>query len=137
MIIPKYRAWHKHSKQMMPVLEIRLDPESGGVFVEDDYAGHCECHLYKDFWPWSDIELMQCLPQTDMHDQDIYEGDILQIEDATAKVVFWEYPPAFGMDYRHNEDKWCDDWTLSDDCHRMEVIGNVWQHPQLLQSKEP
>lgn len=61
MNIPKYRAWHKQLKKMMPVLEINLDPEFGGVFVwgkayYDTDTGEHEAD--KDFWPWSDIELM-------------------------------------------------------------------------------
>jgi uncharacterized phage protein (TIGR01671 family) len=132
MNIPKYRAWHKQLKLMMPVLEINLDPEHGGVFVVSKDGHYCGCRLNMELWPWSDIELLQYVGHDDAKGNEIYEGDLLKMESATAKVVFWGSPPEFGLDYYHNEDEWCEDWNLTDDSERMEVIGNIWGNSDLL-----
>lgn len=131
MNIPKYRAWHKQLKVMMPVLNMNLDPKIGGVFIDEE--------LYKDFWAWTKIELMQCTPLKDKHDTEIYQSDILELNCLgyggpykDRVVVVWE---GFGWYFRFAdgrlqpaEQKW------QSEC---EIIGNIWQHPQLLQSKEP
>ena len=43
----------------------------------------------------------------------------------------------FGLHFYHNEEKWCEDWNLSDDSHRMTIIGTIYEHPHLLQSNQP
>lgn len=140
MNIPKYRAWHKHLKKMMPVLEINLDPEFGGVFVwgkayYDVDTGEHEAD--KDFWPWDDIELMQCTPLKDKHDTEIYQSDILELNCLgyggpykDRVVVVWEN---FGWYFRFAdgrlqpvEQKW------QSEC---EVIGNSYEHPDQLQQQ--
>lgn len=75
---------------------------------------------------------MQYTGLKDKNGKEIYEGDILEINGATAQVVFWEMPPEFGLNYYHNEDNWCEDWNICDDCGRMQVIGDIYQNPDLL-----
>jgi YopX protein. len=79
---------------------------------------------------------MQYTGLKDVAGKDIYEGDILGMENATAKVVFWNKPPEFGLDFSHNEGEWCEDWNLSDDHDRMEIIGNIYEHPELLREED-
>lgn len=117
----KFRAWIAEDRYMGKVTSLHM---GDGAYVritgETPY-----CKLYE-------IELMQYTGLKDKKGIEIYEGDILAIEGATAKVVFWERPPAFGLDFSHNEDKWCEDWNLSDDSERMEIVGNVYANPELL-----
>ena len=142
MTIPKYRAWHKQLKKMMPVLEINLDPEFGGVFVwgkayYDADTGEHEAD--KDFWPWDDIELMQWTPLKDKHNTEIYQSDVLELyclgwggPYKDRAVVVWE---GFGWYFRFAdgrlqpmEQKW------QSEC---EVIGNSYEHPDQLQQQSP
>jgi uncharacterized phage protein (TIGR01671 family) len=130
----EYRAWNKKKQQMCNVLRIdfwRPVPNGG--------LEPCACQLLHkgkaDIVVIEDIELIQYTGLKDKNDRKIFEGDIIGIKDATAKVVFWERPPEFGLDFSHNEDKWCEDWNLSDDGERMEIIGNVYEHPELLEQK--
>lgn len=138
MNIPKYRAWHKQHQIMLPVLQIDLDPEHGGVFVESNDGSYCGCRFHMELWPWSDIELMPIIGLIN-HQFEIYQDDILELNCLgwggpykDRVVVVWE---GFGWYFRFAdgrlqpvEQKW------QSEC---EVIGNIWQHPQLLQSKEP
>lgn len=122
----KFRAWHK--------LEGKIYQWGSGVIaidhqlnVETVPAGRTLKH--------DEVELMQFTGMFDCNGNDIYEGDILQIEDASAKVVFWERPPEFGLDFSHNEDVWCEDWNLTDDSERMAIIGNIYENPDLLSTQ--
>lgn len=94
MTIPKYRAWHKQRQIMLPVLQIDLDPEHGGVFVESNDGSHCGCRYHMELWPWSDIELMQFTNCQDEHKTEIYQGDIIQIMNCWSEkhhaYVAWE-----------------------------------------------
>lgn len=148
MNIPKYRAWHKHLKKMMPVLEIDLDPESGGVFIKHDNM-YVDEELNNDFWPWSDIELMQWTGRKDKNGTDIYEDDLLvyryhsgieciyravigeHIHDVDGQsyayyglYFIWDNETTTGMGTEHV--------SLS----KMEVIGNIWENSNLLQEPQ-
>lgn len=138
MNVPKYRAFHKQRQIMLPVPQVDLDPEHGGVFVESNDGSYCGCRLHMELWPWSDIELMQFTGLQDCTGKDIYQSDIFELNCLgyggpykDRVVVVWE---GFGWYFRFAdgrlqpvEQKW------QSEC---EVIGNVWEHPQLLQSKE-
>lgn len=120
----KCRVWHKVIKEMFTVAHLQFGID-GLVKVETG-------SISDENWKIEDIELMWFIGLLDRKKRDIYEGDILKMQDATAKVVFWGKPPEFGLDYYHNEDEWCEDWNLSDDSTRMEIIGNIYEHPELM-----
>lgn len=119
----KFRAWHKLRQKMYDVAILYLNQDLV-VLRYGDKLFSCK---------HEELELMQFTGLLGKNGEGIYEGDIVKIEDATAKVVFWESPPEFGLDFSHNEDKWCEDWNLNDDGSDMEIIGNVYEHPELLQ----
>lgn len=127
MNIPKYRAWHKQRKIMMPVLEINFDPEHGGVFVEDKDGHYCGCRLNMDLWPWPDIELMQFTGRLDKHQQEVYQGDFVMFEQFLG-LVKWDHALG-GWRIFHNN--YVD--LLFDD---MAVIGNIWQNSDLLPQEQ-
>lgn len=128
MTIPKYRAWHKQHQIMLPVLQIDLDPEYGGVFVENNDGSYCGCRLHMELWTWSDIELMQGFT---INERTFYESDIVRYDVAGIQgTVIWEpfvasflivSPDKAGAFMPHGG------W---------QVIGNIYEHPQLLQSEE-
>lgn len=128
----KFRAWHKDAHWMRPVADISFQDRLVSVRMEEDSPTRGPYLTV----PLDAVELMQWTGLIDGNDVEIYEGDILRMADATAKVVFWEKPPEFGLDFSHNEDKWCEDWNLSDDSERMEVIGNIYEYPELLSTME-
>ncbi len=121
----KYRAWLIPKGKMYPVEALNFHPENGEV----TYVFITE-HAYGI--PVKDVILREFTGLKDRQGKEIYEGDILRIEDATAQVIFWERPPEFGLNFHHNEDKWCEDWNLSDDSERMEIVGNIYENAELL-----
>jgi hypothetical protein len=109
----KFRTWHKIGKIM-----------SFGGFFFNNSTGELEHD--------PSCVVMQSTGLHDKNGTEVFEGDILEIEGATAKVVFWERPPEFGLDYFHNEDAWCEDWNITDDSSRMQIVGNIYENPDLL-----
>jgi YopX protein len=123
----KFRAWCKYNNLMWSVEGLSYNGPNSSL----SHVLLARPHISQVF-PVSDVELMQYTGLKDTRKHDIYEGDILSIEGATARVVFWERPPEFGLDFAHSGDRWCEDWNLTDDSGRMEVIGNIYEHPELL-----
>lgn len=124
----KFRAWTGkqmiyQDQQYLASFIRRVVPE----IIQDHGGKHYVSHeSYLPNGGVIDEYLTQWTGMQDCKGRDIYEGDILRIEDATAKVVFWGRPPEYGLD-PIDEDKWCDDWNLSDDSERMEVVGNIFE----------
>jgi hypothetical protein len=129
----KLRAWDKSEKKMM----------YRGIFDRNWYATPANdeggCHCIREIMPEdsSRIELMQYIWRKDVHDKEIYEGDILRdhldryyvIEhrDDEAKFVCrpiftitWAYGTA-GYPFKQ--------------CSDLEIIGNTCETPELLNAK--
>jgi YopX protein len=126
MINLKFMAWHKLKQQMYEVDSIYFGTDSDPTVLVK-LRGRIKLHRNGE-----EVELLQYLDFKDCKGQQICEGHIVRIENATAVVVFWGRPPAFGLEFSHNEDEWCEDWNLTDDHDRMEVIGNIYEHQYLL-----
>jgi uncharacterized phage protein (TIGR01671 family) len=105
------------------------------------------------FRAWSDIDKTMCdngfvkhrlsallsiknyhvMQFTGLHDKngaEIYEGDIVQ-DHIGAGVVEW-HSAAFKVNYRDGWAKWFYDYTLKGELESIEVIGNIYQNPELL-----
>lgn len=113
----KFRAWDTETKEM------NFD------FLNKHWLRVCIESPY--------VELMQYTGLTDKNGEGIYEGDILQIPDLyetpentsttyhTAAVDFEEYG------FRVDGNQLCEDYQyISDEC---EVIGNIYENPELLE----
>lgn len=123
----KFRAWNGAEQKMHG--NVGISPHTQEYHVFDKYGAIHDAY-------GSMPVLMQFTGLKDRNGKEVYEGDILKMGEATAKVVFWGKPPEFGLDFYHNEDAWCEDWNLSDDSTRMEIVGNVYEHPELLNRNE-
>lgn len=132
MIIPKFRAWHKAKKVMLPVRQIRFDFEM--IVVDLPLGGGTSTISRGASVVFDEIELMQFTGCHDEAGDDIYDGDILDmtmqddIEKTTATVMFINdgfklvgatytgdelYPQTRGI------------WG--------KIIGNIHQNPELLE----
>lgn len=132
----KFRVWDTENKEMLKVQE--LD------FEDTFYGGRLSIRTdqYNDYFDIEDMILMQYTGLKDKNGKEIYEGDIIfdSFYERKAKVVFLE--GAFWLDY-------IDDFKEYKTIHKryqllanydnksvLEVIGNIYDNPELLKEGE-
>jgi len=123
----KFRAWHKNSKKMLTVEVLPLDGGSP-VWHEESIiscssGSHCKHSSIKD------LELMQYTGLKDKFGVRIYEGDV---------VRHCYTPPEIPPSYSVFGVGW--DYVLLRDIQicpeNYEVIGNIYENPELLGTKK-
>lgn len=125
---PKFRAWDKLRKIMLPVGD--LDTSYKLVYLEEDNGYRCEM----DF---DEIELMQSTGLKDKDDKEIYEGDVVKYKGGwktfTEEVAYNENFGGFGV-VDADADIIFTFWELAEDIDlsSLEIIGNVYENPELL-----
>ncbi|MCO4662999.1 hypothetical protein Si022_00715 [Streptococcus infantarius subsp. infantarius] len=129
MRVPKFRAWVKLGKIIMPVGEIDFDYEF--AYLEEKNGYRCE----RDF---DEIELMQFTGLKDKNGKEIYEGDIVKFSDCDDDVyvtpVVWDknyacFGVSFSGKYPISFDYLEEFYT---ELKNIEVVGNIWENPGLL-----
>lgn len=117
----KFRAWNKKDKVMVDVAAMNLGPSGLWSLIED--ADDAELQLADSY------ELMQYTGLHDKNGREVYEGDIVKNE--YGKVMEVQYDPrsaAFGVgDYYFG--------TIGSG-KTLEVIGNIFDNPELLEGKQ-
>ena len=130
---PKFRAWDKLRKIMLPVGD--LDTSYKLVYLEEDNGYRCEM----DF---DEIELMQFTGLKDKNDNEIFEGDIVKFPEFNGDIyitpVVWDKSYAcFGLSfsgkYPISFDYLEEFYTELKD---IEVVGNIYENPELLEGEE-
>lgn len=121
-MIPKFRAWDKIDKELYLVDEINFNR---GEF---ESIGDGITFLRGA----DEVELMQSTGLFDKNGKEVFEGDILF---GNAGEDFWEV-----VEFDTEEGKWIrrDIWynsklDLSENNEFMEIIGNIYEDPELLE----
>ena len=117
----KFRAWHKEKKIMGEVLGIDILHKE--IFFSNEDV---DCYEHTDF---KDIELMQYTGLKDKNNKEIYEGDIVTLHNSKYKVIFNSKEAGFVL--RDDEFEMNIPFTNNNN-KRMEVIGNIYENPELL-----
>ena len=124
----EFRAWDKIRHQIIEVDAIEFKVKE--VFTDDGFGR-----------PFNDIELIQYTGLHDKNGKKIYDGDIVNLtkikgfcQDENWKFtgkVFWANGCYMAIHYngQHVEKLW-GDYT------QMEVIGNSYENPELLEEKK-
>lgn len=132
----KFRAWDKKRKKMFRVLGTSIPTYAGSEELWLRLEKYTKSSLQ---FPAKDFELMQFTGLTDKNSKEIYEGDIVKIKEespvsnedlsseAIVKITWNDEKAGFSLDWYSN------DLTVYQD---LEVIGNVWENPELLEIKK-
>ncbi len=135
-MILKFRAWDKYEKTMLDVHGINFDEY--GVWtrelIDDEDDG--------GFILAEDVKLLHYTGLKDVHGVEIFEGDIVKVNvlegiGPNASIVF-KYG-MFGVEnnmHGYGYDKGLYSLNLIINRHEVEVIGNIFENPELLEVTE-
>lgn len=125
-MIPRYRAWDKIHKTMYEVDDIMsVDFGKSEISVKTLFFERTSRY---DF---DDIVLMQSTGFTDKNGKEIFEGDILDSEDGFLAGVV-ELRRDLGM-FVSTLIKYNNFERLCNVLDSTQIIGNVWENPELLE----
>lgn len=125
-MIPRFRAWDKEFKEMVQVDALVFDEQvikatyKNGNVVKEDLKNYV---------------LMQSTGLTDKNGEEIFEGDILEVNDWLEVVSFSEEKAMFvskGIGFP--ETSLYD--LLDSDIFTVEIIGNIYENPELLEVEQ-
>lgn len=129
-MIPKFRAWMKSLKWMCDVTNISFDSKFVDICQQGDNERYTEMSV-----EFVEIELMQSTGLVDKNGKEIFEGDIVKMsKDVYSEPTYYEVVRHRGGAYRlESKQHGCELWLRHTDC---EVVGNVYENPELLEDKE-
>lgn len=120
----KFRAWLKKEKKMVEVEEINF------IYEEirfKDYKTPFTKPIERNV-SFKDIELLQYTNRKDKNDVEIYESAIVECEGEICTVVWDDYYSTYAL--------YCKEFgydNLGDfESKYLEVIGNIYENPELL-----
>ena len=122
----KFRAWIKELNEIREVEYINFWKKM--ISFPNKFCK--EYYLNADF---DEIELMQYTGLKDKNNKEIYEGDIVTLHNGKYKVIFNTEEARYVL--RDDEFEMNIPFTNNNN-ERMEVLGNVYENPELLGEKE-
>lgn len=132
----KFRCWDTENKEMLDIQELDY---------RDSYNGQpmIRTTMYSDYYDTEDMILMQYTGLKDKNGKEIYEGDIIYckkyiggnwIEDCIEKGYVNFNNGEFGL-YR-KQGYYQSLYKFKEYDYEFEVIGNMYDNPELLSEKE-
>ena len=116
----KFRAWNKQTRRMEDVRQINF-------FDSEMLNGNSEWYSLRH------IELLQHTGLNDKNGKEIYEGDIIQVDGYGNKEIYT-------VSYRYGryvlEAKDLVEGFLDVDDDFLEVVGNIYENPKLLENEK-
>ena len=120
----KFKAWLKSNNLMYDVLCIDIT-EKKALIEHGDMRGYAK---YPD-----EIELMQYTGQMDVNREEIYEGDIFIVRNLHNRRFKVIYDGTRFIGVNHDGGWICYvDSCYKDGSSRLEIIGNIYENPELL-----
>lgn len=140
-MIPKFRAWLKEEKCFADYIEtIRYYAKE----IDLCWGGICE----SDCFDFEGVIFTQSTGLKDKNGVEIFEGDVVSRNSGMPSVVKfgkWIYEEDFGykiknigfyLDSSYDDDEWFQAMDYEDISKNYEVIGNIYENPELLEEKE-
>lgn len=129
---PKYRAWMKSLKWMCDVTNISFDSKFVDICQQGDTERYTEMSVEFD-----EITLMQSTGLHDKNGKEIFEGDILDYKGRKALVRWHGSYASFIYRFVDELQKRNTEWKpLYLAYMKCEIIGNVYENPELLEEME-
>ena len=128
-MIPKLRAWDKQDERM----------SYGVVMYYDDMIEYRFDHFCTG--DDEDVEFMQSTGLKDKNSVEIYEGDILKLNAIFLapddKIGYLEYSPKYGYSIIFEGNRlYRQEFWASTNKLNYEVIGNIYENPELLKGAD-
>ena len=133
--VPAFKAWDKKTEKTYPVAKINYDWECAPFLFEVVLLEFQHGYLINSFKrSGEDVVLLEDTGLKDKNGKEIYEGDIAR--DISGKVAVIVYsPPSFFAQFKGEL------WDINTkgspvemvEC--IEVIGNIFENPELLEDK--
>ena len=125
-MIQRYRAWDTTNKEMFK--DTFSITESGQVVVVEQEDVMCP----PDYVFVDNLVIMQSTGLKDKNGKEIFEGDIVKMsKDVYSEPTYYEVVRHRGGAYRlESKQHGCELWLRHTDC---EVVGNVYENPELLE----
>lgn len=138
---PRYRAWIKTEKRMLLSDDIlNIDYANKEIVTQQVYFKNGlpdDRDIY--FYDFDEIVLMQSTGLKDKNGKEIFEGDVLEIEDegevlGNAKLTWDNEQAVFMIEAVSVDDIAPFHEILSDESYSYRVVGNVYENPELLEN---
>lgn len=127
MVLLRFRAWNKATKEMYEVDDIMsIDFGKSEICVKTLFFEQINRY---DF---DDIVLMQSTGLTDKNDREIFEGDVVKMaKNVYSEPTYYEVVRHRGGAYRLESKQYgCELWLRHTDC---EIAGDIYENPELLE----
>ena len=131
----KFRAWDTTNKEMLK--DTFAITESGQVVVVDQSS----VFVSPDYVFVDNLVIMQSTGLFDKNNKEIFEGDVLEIEDegevlGNAKLTWHNEQAVFMIEAISVDDIAPFHEILSDESYSYRVVGNVYENPEILEENE-
>lgn len=137
--VVKFRAFDKYNRHghMGAIVEINFSKQECIVGFGDPDADNPEgWGSYASYgYAFSEVELLEFTGLFDRKGVEIYEGDIVKWHRSTSppEIVKW-HEGICGFEPFCLYDSDCDGTPTKEDHGEYEIIGNIYEHPNLLHS---
>jgi hypothetical protein len=134
----KFRAWDKVSKKMLMIGLVDLDDMTVYSAKSGDfrcsYQRKTKCSKNENFEDVKRLVFMQYTGIKDKNGKEIYEGDIFATDNNHNFTVIYEDTRFIGVDGDRSGNGYvcCVDSCYKNGSSSIEVIGNIYENPELL-----